>query len=507
MQSHSDSRDDRETSRVRIPDVEGGWDSTRNETGDPPLEQRPHDQPITSGVRDFPSFCYVMRHYDPAHWPQAQSKLKPIAKREGGLKAFVEAIHYFINAELFQTKHRRELNRQIDIMLQDFFDNSSQRDLYIDKVVPGIAELILETKDLFPDQKSLPILRQHTNQRIVLSKKQCACLLAHMVMCITCDQDNEKLAKLFNFSILFGQISITKVRRRIQKIKCIFTYFEEFVQGDKEGEVIFERSFLEGDHTKREWEKCDETLTRAEILAEGSIEDAENALQVVFSDKELGDQVLQLPTTQQQIMSLIYPELILCILFCEELKIDETVRVHGARRYSNYKGYGDSFEFNGGYKDSVKNREHVIMDAERYQSKQAASQFNEKCILRELNKAYAGFQTENLTEGDRKKISTGKWGCGVFKGNPQLKFMIQWLAASRAGREIVFYTFGDYKNFDIGDVQKILGHYEGKEVGDLFKDLERATHEMQTGKFDEEYKEIEDENQNLFKILITQLGL
>jgi len=31
-------------------------------------------------------------------------------------------------------------------------------------------------------------------------------------------------------------------------------------------------------------------------------------------------------------------------------------------------------------------------------------------------------------------ICTGKWGCGAFKGEEDLKFMIQWIACSEANR-------------------------------------------------------------------------
>lgn len=36
-------------------------------------------------------------------------------------------------------------------------------------------------------------------------------------------------------------------------------------------------------------------------------------------------------------------------------------------------------------------------------------------------------------------IATGNWGCGVFGGNLELKSMLQWLAASQAGRPYVLY--------------------------------------------------------------------
>ena len=37
-------------------------------------------------------------------------------------------------------------------------------------------------------------------------------------------------------------------------------------------------------------------------------------------------------------------------------------------------------------------------------------------------------------EGNEEKtISTGNWGCGVFGGDHELKFLQQWIAASFAG--------------------------------------------------------------------------
>jgi len=87
--------------------------------------------------------------------------------------------------------------------------------------------------------------------------------------------------------------------------------------------------------------------------------------------------------------------------------------------------------------------------------------------LRELNKAYVGFVSDNLdvdSAEKRKDIATGKWGCGVFGGDPQLKFMIQWLSASRAGRKMKFYCFGDKK---YGTAEKFIKLYQGKTVGAL----------------------------------------
>ena len=46
----------------------------------------------------------------------------------------------------------------------------------------------------------------------------------------------------------------------------------------------------------------------------------------------------------------------------------------------------------------------------------------------------------------RKPIATGNWGCGVFRGDPQLKSLLQWVAASKANcPQLLYYVYGDYR--------------------------------------------------------------
>lgn len=35
-------------------------------------------------------------------------------------------------------------------------------------------------------------------------------------------------------------------------------------------------------------------------------------------------------------------------------------------------------------------------------------------------------------------VCTGRWGCGVFKGDQYLKFMIQWIACSLGNRFMIY---------------------------------------------------------------------
>ena len=51
-----------------------------------------------------------------------------------------------------------------------------------------------------------------------------------------------------------------------------------------------------------------------------------------------------------------------------------------------------------------------------------------------------------------KTIATGNWGCGAFGGDFELKFLQQWLAASYAGVEkLYYYTF---RRTEMSDVIK-----------------------------------------------------
>ena len=55
-----------------------------------------------------------------------------------------------------------------------------------------------------------------------------------------------------------------------------------------------------------------------------------------------------------------------------------------------------------------------------------------------------------------RPVATGNWGCGVFRGDPELKAVIQWMAASAAGcPAVVYHTFGDQRMSRVSFTLKI----------------------------------------------------
>jgi len=192
------------------------------------------------------------------------------------------------------------------------------------------------------------------------------------------------------------------------------------------------------------WRECEEQLCFVHAKSEGTIEDAgAGVLQLDFANKLVGGGVLRNGCVQEEIRFLICPELIVSRLLAEQLCDHEALIVEGFDRFSDYSGYGHTFEHVGPHVDEQGHPKLVMIDAAEFGRAPAAKQrqFREEAIERELNKAYAGFVSE---PSDLTPLCTGNWGCGAFGGDVHLKAIIQLLAASRAHRPAMHYlTFGD----------------------------------------------------------------
>uniref|UniRef100_K3WNS6 poly(ADP-ribose) glycohydrolase n=1 Tax=Globisporangium ultimum (strain ATCC 200006 / CBS 805.95 / DAOM BR144) TaxID=431595 RepID=K3WNS6_GLOUD len=186
------------------------------------------------------------------------------------------------------------------------------------------------------------------------------------------------------------------------------------------------------------------------------IEDLDGHLQIDFANKYAGGGVFGTGCVQEEIRFLLSPELFIACLVFAKLEPNESFVIHGTERYSSYKGYGDTFEFGGNYNDqtdfesisadargiNTRRRKCVIVgiDAVNYGSAAVGRQYTSVHIWRDLVKAFVGFAYPEQVSA-RWPVATGNWGCGVFRGDAELKFLIQWLAASFAGRELVYVLF------------------------------------------------------------------
>lgn len=94
-------------------------------------------------------------------------------------------------------------------------------------------------------------------------------------------------------------------------------------------------------------------------LFETKIEDHYcQGIMVDFANKRLGGGVLGHGCIQEEILFSIFPELIAAKLICFQLQDAEAVIIQGARKFSYYSGYKETFKFEGSCFEEELHRDH-----------------------------------------------------------------------------------------------------------------------------------------------------
>ncbi|KAL6909406.1 hypothetical protein ACP4OV_001687 [Aristida adscensionis] len=376
-------------------------------------------------------------------------------------------------------------------------------------VLPSLARLLLRLPELLedhyagaPDGRSgLRILAAQDAGTVVLGQELVAALLACALFCLfpTAGRAEARLP-MINFDTLFAALSHNARQSQEQKVRCLVHYFERVTDSTPTGFVSFERKVLPRQSVPDgimypdidAWMKSRAPLCQFRVLSSGFIEDEEQeALEVDFANKYLGGGALSRGCVQEEIRFMINPELIVGMLFMASMEDNEAIEIVGAERFSQYMGYGSSFRFVGDYLDSKpfdsmgRRRTRIVaIDALDY----PMLQFESSSLLREVNKAFCGFFDQSkyelyvkLFQGSNTKenipsissdeyigVSTGNWGCGAFGGNPEIKSMVQWIAASQALRPFInYYTFEAASLKRLGEVIKWISHHRWT-VGELW---------------------------------------
>lgn len=143
------------------------------------------------------------------------------------------------------------------------------------------------------------------------------------------------------------------------------------------------------------WSKAQQTFSPSMLMhvtGDGTIEEGGyGMLQVDFANKYLGGGVLGAGCVQEEIRFVICPELLCSMLFAERMDANEAFFMMGCEQFSSYKGYGSTFEFLCDYDDDTPRDRFrrrictiVAIDATPFRAK--AQQYEEKCLVREVNK-------------------------------------------------------------------------------------------------------------------------
>eukprot|EP00668_Euglena_longa_P012641 GGOE01015109.1.p1 GENE.GGOE01015109.1~~GGOE01015109.1.p1 ORF type:complete len:567 (-),score=79.53 GGOE01015109.1:147-1793(-) len=348
--------------------------------------------------------------------------------------------------------------------LRDFLDHhltAIEHETFFCGAIPNMQKLVKQMPCLFPDP--LPLLTRGCQRTVTLTNQQVACLLANAFFCTFPHRNRKwKFSEYGNFpSINFSNLfrgqrgavegvadSIGCSPQQAAKFRCFLAYMQR-VLTEPVRHISFSRHVL---GRPPQWEQSTKPLCKLRCIQEGCIEDHDpQAVHVDFANRWLGGGVLGRGCVQEEILFAICPELIASRLFAEALEDEEAVVFVGAHRFSTYTGYGDEFRYKGPYTESagfapnqVRDRVLVAIDALDFSAKSLTRerQYEQECVVRELNKAFCGFAAAHRDH--HTTLATGHWGCGAFRGDRQLKAIIQLLAASEAGYEsVAFYSPGD----------------------------------------------------------------
>jgi len=331
-------------------------------------------------------------------------------------------------------------------LFTDEFDDEESK-AFFTETLPRMVDILVVSPTMITCP--LPLLSAGSSHSITLSQQQILTILVNAFFCTFPRRNAKAPGSEFysypgiNFNTLFGNCPRRPVAH-LEKLKCLLCYFSIAVKSCSNGLVTFKRKVV---RDVPEWHNSIKSFNLLHLTSKGTIEvDGKGMLQADFANKFVGGGVLRSGLVQEEIRFTVCPELMASMLFTEVLGDREVLLVVGAEQFSNYSGYSDTFQFTGRYKDSVvrdssgrKETSIVAMDAIRFVHNK--DQYSVRNIDRELNKAFVAFQNKHV---DRlQAVATGNWGCGAFGGDPRLKLVIQIMAAAEAGRDMVYYTFGD----------------------------------------------------------------
>jgi poly(ADP-ribose) glycohydrolase len=329
------------------------------------------------------------------------------------------------------------INKKV-VALPDMFKSIKDQSIitvFFSTTFPALIEL-LKNPQIFPPDE-VQELKQNLESLISLNPKECLFLLFCSFLCIPLGSKKLRDTTFIDFFV--------NQPKQVAKLECMIRYFNRSCTiadtSDRRIEFIRISKDLKTDEGFRgsEW-WCNSSSPLTEFQVRPSterIEDATDCIQADFANRYVGGGVLNLGCVQEEIRFMISPELIIASLISEPMLDHEAVLVRNSFTFVEYTGYDRSFKCVGD-KQLLTPSDVLCIDALPF-GINVSFQYEHQPLLRELEKIRCAL---SLNEKD-KRFATGNWGCGVFNGDPQLKAVLQWVAASVRNTKIVYFPFDD----------------------------------------------------------------
>ena len=181
-----------------------------------------------------------------------------------------------------------------------------------------------------------------------------------------------------------------------------------------------------------------------------SITDEKNSIITNFANSYLGGGCMHYGNVQEEILLLICPEILIARAFVKRMNNIQSISMSGFEIISKSIGYGSRVKFGGcnidnSYENNSFKSLMIAVDAYPNYNNNYTFEINPIYSLRELIKFLTGLQGNNNDVLNYKFdfCSTGKWGCGAFGCNVNMKFLIQFIACIFSNIGFSFSCFGD----------------------------------------------------------------
>ena len=373
------------------------------------------------------------------------------------------------------------------------------RDVSAQFLITTIPQVLLPIIEKLPysfiqPEGRVPTLRQNETETISMSPLESFMLISLSFLCIPLLLPNGSP----DMRDTTFQLFFTNRPRLVAKLHCIVNYLNlmaSAVSGTapislcnallKGGRKIEIQRLVSTSITGGEW-WADSTAPMRSVEMKQNyerIESAQNAVHADFANKQIGGGVLRRGCVQEEIRFMVSPECLVAVLLSENLLPHEAIVIRNTLKFNDYEGYSASFRckgFNSTLLTLFENPAESFLSTDDVLCIDAipfglnrVDQFRIASVVRELEKCRVGLSYPGM-----KPFATGNWGCGVFGGDTQLKAVIQWLACSVCGRDMIFHPFEDSQTTRLGELVRLVAEKE-MTTGHVFRILLRGLSESQ----------------------------
>lgn len=303
------------------------------------------------------------------------------------------------------------------------------------QIWPQIRRFALDMPELF-ENNSLHILEP--GKRLRLSREQAASLVAHQFLCTLAAPSWR--AEYYDFSIWYDSKQRHPVAAEMY-INAVLTYFRDMSLVDDAVQLEYSLHALPVDFSSKQFQDAPLSPLIMTSITQFTTELEELRFQqpsgavVVSANKDIG---FGQSATQEELFVGNCPEACPAVLVTPTLKPDQVLVVEGAAPMLRITGQRRDISWAPLSQEDRRGGRLLFMDALEIDELDADDgllvDLKPLSVERELQKAYTAFSSWPPHSGST--VWTGLWGCGAFNGDPTVKMMILWMAASMAGRDL-----------------------------------------------------------------------